>query len=310
LLATSVFAAITGCAAQPADRDAAAESTWREAIVANPTAETGCFHAAYPDLAWQPVQCTTAPARAFTVGDGSDYALLATGLISQSVGTFPHVSGMTSEKDSGSPSSYSLQLNSNFMSGTAACAGGGSDCLSWAQFVYSSDAEAVFIQNWLIFYGDTCPNGLWNPDGAGDCFMNSAGVTVPNIPLTADADLSSLKMSGIAKANGNDTLVFADGTDAYVTSEPDSITDLASAWIASEYNIFGDGGGTEAIFNKSTAIEVRIEAKDGTTTAPSCIDNAGTTAETNNRTLGACTAAGGAPPSIEFKETGTATATN
>src|SRR5580692_9072070 len=72
LLATSVFAAITGCAAQPADRDAAAESTWREAIVANPTAETGCFHAAYPDLAWQPVQCTTAPARAFTVGDGSD----------------------------------------------------------------------------------------------------------------------------------------------------------------------------------------------------------------------------------------------
>ncbi len=179
---------------------------------------------------------------------------------------------------------------------------GETNCLSWSQFVYSSDAEAVFIQDWLIFYGDTCGTGLWNPDDFGDCFMNSAGVTVPQIPLTADSDLSSLKMSGIARNGGDDTLVFANGTDAFITTQPDSIANLATGWIASEYNIFGDGGGTEAILNKSAAIDVRIEAKDGTELAPLCLDNVGFTGETNNRTLGACTAYGGKPPAIEFKE--------
>jgi len=113
-----------------------------------------------------------------------------------------------------------------------------------------------------------------------------------------------MKIEAAATNNGNDTMVFASGSDAFSTSEPDNITNLATAWNAAEFNILGDGGGTEAIFNKSTAIDVRIEAKDGSTEAPTCIDNAGTTAETNNRTLGACAAAAGAPPSIEFKESG------
>ena len=70
------------------------------------------------------------------------------------------------------------------------------------------------------------------------------------------------------------------------------------------FNIVGDGNASEAIFNKSTAIEVRIAIKDGSTAAPTCATNAGTTGETNNRVLGACSALTGTEPSIEFRETG------
>ena len=312
-LAISFIAAASLGACASSDLETA-QANWREAIVTSPTAETGCFHAAFPAMSWEQVQCTTAPTRAFaqptpsslgfTVGNGSDYALEVTGLISQSFGTFPHVSGLVSEKDDGSKNTYSIQLNSNFMTGTAAC-NGIAGCMSWAQFVYSTSETSAFMQNWLIGYGATCPSTAWFSDGQGDCYINSAAATVPAIPISSDTALASLKMSGKAVNNGNDTLVFTSGTDAFTTSEADSITNLATAWNASEFNIVGDGGGTEAIFNKSTAIQVRIAVKDGSTTAPTCAANAGTTGETNNRVLGACTTAGGTEPSVEFKESGT-----
>jgi hypothetical protein len=311
VLTPALLAVLLGaCATDATDP----EEAWRAAIVESPNPAAGCFHAAFPDMTWTETACTTAPAQAFatialndgvpfTVGNGSDYALTTTTAITESVGTFPHVSGLVSEKD-GTANTYSIQLNSNFMTGTAACASGASGCMSWAQFVYSSSEQSAFMQNWLIGYGDTCPNANWFSDGQGDCFSNSDAATVPTLPLSSDTDLSSLKMSGTAVNNGNDTLAFANGTDAYTISEPDSTTNLASAWSASEFNIVGDGNASEAIFNKSTAIEVRIAVKDGSTTAPTCATNAGTTGETNNRVLGACNAFTGTEPSIEFRETG------
>jgi hypothetical protein len=316
-LSTILLAAsLGGCVLNPSSDQEQAD--WRDAIVANPTSATGCFHASYPDMTWSQIDCTPAPSRAFatitpttdaavpfTVGNGSDYALTVTGKISAASGTFPRVSGLVSENDQGQANTYSIQLNSNFMSGTEACAGAtGSNCLSWAQYVYSSSEQSAFLQNWLIFYGDTCPSSDWNSDGQGDCFINSNAASAPTLPLANDTDLSQMKMSGKAVNGGNDTLVFASGTDAFTTSEADSITNLASAWNSAEFNIIGDGGGTEAVFNKSTAIEVRIGVKDGSTAAPTCSANDGTTGETNNRILGACSAFSGAEPAIEFKETG------
>jgi hypothetical protein len=302
------------------------QSDWRDAIAASPSADAGCFHAAYPSMEWDQISCSTAPGYnvsapaptsiagvPFTVGNGADYALQSSTPITHAVGTFPHVSGLVSENDGGS-NAYTLQLNSNFMSGTAACAsgvGGGSDCLSWAQFVYfAEEGEGfVFMQNWLIGYGSACPTTEvagqpWNSFDGQDCFINSAAVSATAIPLSADSDLSEMKIEAAANATGNDTMVFAAGSDAFSTNEPDNITNLASAWNAAEFNILGDGGGTEAIFNKSTAIEVRVGVRNGSTTAPTCAANAGTTGETNNRVLGACSAFAGDEPAIEFKETG------
>ncbi len=78
-------ATLSGCALTDLAVD---ESDWRDSIAANPSSEPGCFHVAYPDTAWEPVACTTAPTtldtpavHPFTVGDGSDYALGDSGKI-------------------------------------------------------------------------------------------------------------------------------------------------------------------------------------------------------------------------------------
>jgi hypothetical protein len=221
---------------------------------------------------------------------------VTSGLISSSVGTFPTVTGVTSETD-GRKNTYSIQLNSNFMSGTAACLGY-SGCLSWQQGVYSSSEEAAFFQYWLIGFGSRCPSG-WYSDGEGDCYKNSAAITVPTIAIT---DLANLKMSVSAAKGQKDAVIFTNGTEAYTTSGADSVADLATAWTATEFNVIGDGGGSEAVFNKGSSVTVKIVVANGTTNAPTCVPNDGTTGETNNLTLGKCTSAGGASPYIEFTE--------
>lgn len=315
-----LVSSLVGCAATdgdaPDDEAQVAQLSWREAIAATPTAD-GCFQASFPNMTWEAVACTAAPSRAigspraklsaggvdslarpFLVGDGTDYALHVPGLISSSTGSFPVVTGVTSESGGGVRNGYSIQLNSNFMSGTAACRGV-SGCLSWAQFVYSSEERAVFIQNWLIGIG-TCPSRSWNNAGGGDCFINSAAVSAPTIAITS---LANLKMTGTAASGGSDGLVFANGTTAFRTSEADTVTGLSGAWHEAEFNIIGDGGGSEAVFNTGSSIRVEITATSGSTAAPTCIANDGTTGETNNLRLGTCTGTGGTTPNIQFTET-------
>jgi hypothetical protein len=295
--------ALSACA-QPTE-GVAAES-WREGIARNPAPTQGCFHASYPSVTWAPVDCTVAPdlpylprgamdATRETVGDGDDFAAAVTGLISQTVGSFPSVTGVTQESD-GSRNDYSIQLNSNFMT-TAAC-DGIPGCLAWQQFVYSTSARSAFMQYWLIGYG-ACPSGAGWSSYESDCYMNSAAVAVPKVGIQS---LANLKMSGSAVVDGNDTLVFTTETDAYSTSGDDSVTDLATSWTASEFNLIGDGDGSEATFNAGASVTVKIAVTDGTTAAPVCGANDGTTAETNNLTLGGCQAVGGSTPYIQFTE--------
>jgi len=287
-------ASLVACATNT-DGDDDAQESWREAIVANPSIDDGCFHTSYPDMTWEAIDCVTAPSRPFLVGNGNDYAIQSAGLIAKATGTFPHATGVKTETDQGVKNGYSIQLNSNFMSGTAACKGV-SGCLSWAQFVYSSEEESAFIQNWLIGIGK-CPDSSWINAGGGDCFKNSAAVSAPVIAITS---LAQLKMSGSAVKGGKDSLAFANGTEAFTTNEKDSVTNLASAWNASEFNIIGDGGGSEAVFNKGASVTVKIGINDHTKNTPSCIPNDGTTGETNNLKLGACSAFVG--PAIQFTE--------
>ena len=320
-LAAALGAASVGCGASPAASSAssddealespdllAAQAAWGDAIAATP-AEDGCFQASYPSMAWEAIDCVAAPthfnvlppalgngAHPSTVGNGNDYAAQSAGLISQTVGTFPTISDVTSENDDGTANGYSIQLNSNFMSGTASCKGV-AKCQSWSQFVYSSEEKSAFIQDWLIGIG-ACPSSAWNDDGQGDCYKNSAAVTVPRFLIK---HLSLLKMSGSATSS-KDSLVFTAEGKAYKTSQADSITDLSTAWTSSEFNIIGDGGGSAATFNKGASVTVKVALTDGSTSAPTCVGNDGTTGETNNLTAGACTTGGGTSPFIEFTE--------
>lgn len=305
------LASLSSVLAGPAANDAEAQArqAWRAAIAHTKAPGEGCFHASYPSMEWNKIECAVAPNIPYRprgtggsqkVGDGKDYAAEVTGLMSYTLGSFPTVTGVTSEKGLLGANDYSLQLNSNFMS-TAACDGAAvpADCLSWEQFVYSSGYTAAFMQYWLIYWDTTCPKG-WTSDGEGDCYTNSAAVTVPQVAAT---DLGELTLSGSAVDGGTDTLTMTVDGDAYVTTGKDSVVDLATDWSESEFNVIGDGDGSNAKFNTGVSITVQIQVDNGTTTAPTCAKDAGTTAETNNLKLGKCKGHTGSPyPYIEFTE--------
>ena len=328
-IAAIALAVITACcfqpvsAAQTADADAAAHANWLAVISHNTDLGEGCFRASYPNVDWQQVECKELHPRVHTVvhkpgegmvtGNGDDYVAQSSGLTSGALGSFSTVTGVKTEKSVGvaeygdggilGANEYSLQLNTNFTGTTAAC-DGHSGCLVWQQFIYATDyavegEAAVFMQYWLINWGDSaCPSGFGS-DGEGDCYGNSNYVSAPDVKPTS---LAGLSLSGAAKNGGNDTVVFTDGTTAYSVSGKDSVLDISQVWQQSEFNIVGDAGGSRADFNKPVSITVKLALTDGTTSAPTCVSDAGTTGESNNLNLGSCSTASGSSPSIQFTE--------
>jgi hypothetical protein len=306
--------------AQTAD---AIHANWFAFISQNANLEEGCFQASYPDVIWHQVECKELHPRVHTVvhkpgqglvaGNGNDYVAQSPGLTSGAVGSFPTVTGVKSEKSVGvaeygdggilGANEYSLQLNTNFTGTTAAC-DGNSGCVVWQQFIYATDyavegEAAVFMQYWLIGWGfSPCPSGFGS-DGEGDCYGNSNYVSAPDVKATS---LASLSLSGTAKDGGNDTVTFTDGTTAYAVSGKDSVLDISQVWQQSEFNIVGDAGGSRADFNKPVSVTVKIALTDGTTSAPTCVADSGTTGESNNLNLGSCSTASGSSPYIKFTE--------
>jgi hypothetical protein len=309
-------------AGQTADADAAAREAWR-AVIFNTNLGEGCFQASYPDIVWQQVECKELHPRVHTrvhkpgygmvAGNGDDYVAQSSGLTSGALGSFPTVTGVESEKSVGvaeygdggilGANEYSLQLNTNFTGTTAAC-DGHSGCVVWQQFIYATDYEiegeaAVFMQYWLIDWGSSrCPSGFGS-DGEGDCYGNSSYVSAPDVKPTS---LASLSLSGTSASGGNDTVKFTDGSTAYSVSGKDSVLDISQVWKQSEFNVVGDAGGSRADFNEPVSITVKVALTDGSTSAPTCVSDAGTTGESNNLDLGNCSTASGSSPYIEFTE--------
>ena len=286
-----------------------AHAQWRESMLHTKTPGEGCFEAAFPATRWVTVPCHAVSYHTHpiprvsestahqTVGNGDDYAIVAPGtdLITQTVGSFPSVSGVTSETGAGGANDYSLQLNTNFNLATSACSGGAAGCTVWQQFLYVPGS--VFIQYWLIGYGASCPGGYTS--SSGSCYKNSSGTSAPSVAATG---LGNVTLTGTATSGGNDTVMFTNGASAYGMTASDSVLKIGTVWNQSEFNVVGDAGGSEAIFNTGSVITVNVAAQYGSTTAPTCPSGAGTTGETNNLNLLPCTATGGATPSIQFVE--------
>src|ERR1700747_546397 len=143
---------------------------WRKDMRQIPKPHPGCFTSAYPSRAWQEVPCTSAPRRPYPpargprpsqVGNGNDVSAKVGGSISEAVGSFDSVTGVTSETGTGpftGPNSFSLQLNSNFFI-SSACNGAATpgSCRGWQQFVYAnvSCPNCGFMQYWLLGWGST-----------------------------------------------------------------------------------------------------------------------------------------------------------
>ncbi len=328
-------------------REFQAREVWRASMHQVPAPGKGCFHASYPSTEWDEVECVAAPGyrsalpreagREQTVGNGFDYVAQAPSghLFSSVIGSFPIVTGVTSEKSVGvaafgdggilGKNEYTLQVNTNFFH-SAAC-GSFSGCFAWQQYVMSTNTPVsltsnrlsgnteVFIEYWLINYGvdngsDICPKGFLDAgadaEGPGDdCIQNTPATVVAKgqIPIT---DLANLKLSGTAKSGGTDAATVTFGTEAFTATVADNLTDIASGWSQAEFNVLGNAGGSRADFNSGSSIEVYMAVTDGSTTAPTCIppsDIDGTTGETNNLTLGGCIRGGASSPHIRFTET-------
>jgi hypothetical protein len=263
---------------------------WRKGMARVPLPRKGCFTSSYPSAEWQEVPCTTAPARPYppargprpeTVGNGNDVSAQVTGLISEAIGSFDSVTGVTSVTDPDGISGFSLQLNSNFFT-TSTCNGAAipSACQGWQQFVYSNSGFA-FIQYWLIKYNTTCPAG-WNAlsfSGEIDCWTNGSNSVA--VPVQTIANLVNLSLTGQANAGGTDTIIMATGSNLYSAQNQDNVVNLAQGWQAAEFNIVGDCCGTQAIFNSGSTIIVRTSVNSGSPNAPSCLGQ-GFSGETNN----------------------------
>jgi hypothetical protein len=332
LVAALAVAVISAGAASAAPQPAArTKAQWQADIGHVRQPGTGCYRASYPALGWHATRCVRAPriplvpgplprsarhAGPALVGDGTDYSAQVSGSISQATGTFQDVSSGVTEQGyvggSGSltANAYSLQLNSQFFSGSPACSGSSdpSNCQAWQQFVYTYQdptTSSIFMQYWLINYDATCPSGWYTY--SDDCYTNSNAADVSS--LTA-SQLATVQLTGSAASGGNDGVSLSVGSgQATSVTNSDSEVDLASHWNTTEWGVYGDGGGSEAYFGTGTTLQPQTALTATSSAAPSCIAE-GFTGETNNLTLTSTPALGSeSSPTMASRQTNGTTGT-
>lgn len=284
--------------AEQATREKAARDTWRKQLLIVPKPKNGCFTAAYPEKTWREIKCKpSTPHKLYlprrggmsqidTVGGGgpTDFSATVTGHISVAEGMFDSVTGVTST------GAYTLQLNSApFTTSTCSGSPAPANCSGWEQFVYPSGGGA-FIQYWLLTYGPAgtmCPTPphascaantsysdgwcpfQFSPTGSVYCVVNSANeAPAPAAAMTA---LGTLTLSGAAGSGAtNDSIAMTVSGTPYSATGSNYFPDLGTQWQEAEFNVFGDGGGSQATFNPGTSMQVRTEVLSGTTDGPGC----------------------------------------
>lgn len=274
---------------------------WRQAIDRLGLPGKGCFTASYPRVEWRRTPCEAAPDHPYpprpgfhpqTVGNGTDYSAEVSGLLTSASGTFDSVSFGTTETGQQNgvgpqvANTFSLQLNAKPFT-TPVCAGSPNPgCLGWQQFIYSTTANQVFMQYWLLTYNTTCPFG-WNtfmfPMSTDIyCWRNSPSSSLSGGPLTV-AGLTGTRLTGNA-SGPTDSVVMTTGSGSASASAAGNVLSISAGWKGVEFAIVGDCCGTQANFSPGTTINVRTTVHSGTHSAPTCVLE-GFTGETNNLNL-------------------------
>jgi hypothetical protein len=324
-IALAVAGAGAGSASAATPPTAKTKAAWQAAMSHVQQPGTGCYRASYPVLQWHATKCVTAPKLPLipvprsrsasrgpaTVGDGHDYSAQVSGLITKAVGTFKKVSSNISEKGSAGgtgsevANGFSLQLNSQFFTGSSACSGSSdpASCQAWQQFAYTYNNRSggdVFMQYWLIDYNATCPSG-WITYST-DCYTNSNAAAVS---VVTAKQLATVKLSASAKSGGNDVAsLFAGSGSATAVSGKDTKVGLAHFWNTTEWGVFGDGGGSEAHFGTSNTLQAQTALTASSGSAPPTCVSKGFTGETNNLKLAKTAAlAGTSSPTMASRQT-------
>jgi hypothetical protein len=242
-------------------------------------------------------------------GNGNDWVAKSPSgsLISSSYGSFPSVTGLTSESSPDGANYYTLQDNTNTFA-TSTTYTGGRLATGWEQFVFLNypayDVGVAFMQYWLLGYLSqygSCPS-TGPPSGTswmsyeGSCYAN--GPEQAEIPLEAATSLGALSLETYANyPSGYDQMGLCTGTTCYLALSNSQVLDLYQNWQYSEFNVVGDGGGSEASFNPGTTITVSnsLNAVPSCSTTEPIVDGyIGFTGETNNLDLGSCSTNGDA----------------
>jgi hypothetical protein len=265
---------------------------WRDQLLHTPRPKHACYRAVYPDTQWHEVPCSKPPKRYFppreTVGGGSthDFSAEPPNTITLAEGSFDNVKAtslsteMAGEGGVNGPDLYSLQLNTaNFP--TKVCPASAPKCLGFVQFAYDASSASSFIQYWLINPPSTCPGGWQHFEQW--CVQTANSSTSFSPAPTSVSDLKDMRVIG-SSASGGEVIVYWKGAMQSSPGDGDVIPDMASHWSEVEYNVFGDGGGGQAVFNTGAAITVRTQVDTGKNVLPTCVP-ASFTGETNNLDL-------------------------
>jgi hypothetical protein len=95
-------------------------------------------------------------------------------------------------------------------------------------------------------------------------------------------------------------LVIASGLAAAVTASaratevPDAVVNPSAGHAATDAAVDPESV-ARADFNAGSSITVNLDLADGSSSAPTCLANGGSTGESNNLNAGACTTSGGIP---------------
>jgi len=303
---------------------------WGDQMLRKPAPRAGCFDATYPNTDWTQVACVKAPnipaiprhgPRPAVVGNNDDISAQApSGHITQAIGHFENVTNVTSIQGpiaNAGPqiaNTYTLQINTDFFTGSTACAGSPNPgCQGWEQWIYWNTPGAsgtangsASMQYWLVSYNANCPAGQgWNqvPVNGTSCYKNSANAVA--VPFQAITNMANWRLTGTATATG-DSIAMFDGTMAHTTSGDNAVA-ASTAWTMAEFNIFGYGGDTSgnggtASFNAGASADTRTQIIYGGTMPPNCVAQ-GFTAEMNNLSFGPTAPAATVPgPAVIFQE--------
>jgi hypothetical protein len=201
---------------------------------------------------------------------------------------------LTCSSPGATANSFSLQLNTQFFTNnkicsTAPAAGTWGQCTGWQQFTYDSEGGGS-IQYWLAPYGptgSTCPPGFTHFTPYTDAVYCYDLVDNSTPVPSADAgSLMQITVTGSAAGvkGPTDTLTLFVGGKGGSSPGDDLFTDLSSVWQIAEFNVFGNGSNSQAVFGSGSTVVPRVGVNSGTTAGPQC-DLKSFTGETNNLTL-------------------------
>jgi hypothetical protein len=280
----------------------------------------GCYMSGFPTINWVQMPCEMAPAYPHDVGNGVDNIAQATndGGIGTAIGGFKNVTGLIQEYDSfAGGNAFSLQMNTNrFVANTVAAQVNNQPSSGWQQFVASFDPfsllnpinlapSACILISYQVSNANGCPSSqlmgaTWTQVGDRGCYLESPSLSVP---MSNISDLDNMLLEASINQNGLDAVVLFAGTprQVFAVAVPTNFLGLNGFWSQAEFNVFGLGDASQAVFNEGTTMTVTntLVAAGGAPISASCVGptapggmgpsatgGPGTTGETNNLDLG------------------------